>query len=324
MSEQKDTNLWDLVKIFVKWCGKCLVNLGVYFGRQIRMSFRKWYIVMPITFLGIVLGYYFSRYENRIYNAEGVAIVNGPLTSEVKEAMRPLTSALPPHIKPEMALKERLGLSDEQAKGLMLVRSYYVIDCLNDSTPDKIDKSGNHNMSDTLNVISNRYIALAVRTKNLTNLADVENAMVSYLNNNPVLHAKYETHRKVLEEQLGICDNQLQYLDSLSKVFYFNFPQGLQVEANAWSSSMVMGKRSIETLHEDILELTQQRMKIAEELATCVAPVVMINHIAPAPRAVNNRILCLILGCLAGWILSLILAWCIEERQKVSQWLRTK
>ena len=324
MSEQKDTNLWDLLKLFAQWLGKCCVVLFAFLGRQIRMTFRKWYIVIPITLLGIVVGFMFSRHDNRKYKAEGMAIINGPLASEVKEALRPLTMAMPPHIQPDMALQERLGLTGEQSRGLYLIRPHYVIDCLNDSTPDQIDVKDSHNPSDTVNVISNRYIAFEIHTKNLSNLSDVENAMVSYLNNNPVLRAKYEAHRSVLETKMEICNNQLQYLDSLSKVFYFNFPQGVQTEMNPYSSTMIMGKRSIEPLHEDILELTQEQLVIANELSTCVAPIVMVNHITPMPRAINNRILCLILGCLAGWILGLLFAWCVEDRAAIAEWLKSK
>lgn len=324
MSETKDTSLWELIKQFFLWLGCGFASCGHWFARQIKITFRKWYIVIPTTILFICLGYYFSRIENRKYKAEGMAVIHGPMAADIKEAVRPLEMAMPAHVQPSQTLAARLNCPPEYTAGIRRFNSFFVVDYLTDFTPDVVDRDFKHNYEDTLNVISNHYIVFQVYTKDLANLQNFEDALVNYINSNPIIQEKYQRHHVTMEYELQTCNNQLNYLDSLSKVFYFNFPQGFQVDIKPYSSTLIMGKRSIDVIHDDIIELIQYKKGIESELSSCTQPLRFISHISAAPRAINNRILCLIIGCILGWLFGIGLAWLVEDRKQVSEWLHSK
>ncbi len=324
MSETKDTSLWELVKQFFLWIGRCCKSFGSWFASQIKITFRKWYIVIPVTILFICLGYYFSRIENRKYKAEGMAIIHGSMAAEIKEAVRPLEMAMPAHVQPSQTLAARLNCPPEYTAGIRRFTSFLVVDYLGNVTPDAIDRDFKHDLADSVNVISNNYIVFQVYTKDLANLENFENALVNYVNSNPIIQEKYRRHHATMEYELQTCINQLNYLDSLSKVFYFNFPQGFQVDIKPYSSTLIMGKRSVDVIHDDVMDLIQYKKGVESELSSCTQPLVFISHLSAAPRAINNRILCLLLGCIIGWLFGIGLAWLIEDRKQVREWLNSK
>lgn len=327
MSEQKDTTLWDLIKSGCRWLGRCFNYAIDVFNKQLKITFRKWYVVIPVTIIGIVLGFWFSRIENRKYRAEGMAVVHGPMAAEIKEVVRPLAVSMPQNINSGMSMAEVLNCSPEITRGITQFRTIYVIDYLDNFTPDLVDYKGKHQLEDTLNLVSNNYIVFELYTKDLSQLRNFEHALVDYINNNPMMQTKYQYHRQMLEYELDVCDKQLNYLDSLTKVFYFSYPQGMQFDLESdpnKRSSLILGNRSIKTLHEDIISLIQHKRDLEADLSSCTQPLVFISHISAVPKAVNNRIASLILGLLCGWVLGLCIAWLIEDRKRVYQWLTTK
>ena len=327
MQETKDTTLWDLIKSTCRWLGRVCVDFGHFLAKQIKISFRKWYIVFPITIIGIVLGLWYSRVDNRKYKAEGMAAIHGPMAAEIKEVVRPISMALSPRVQPELSLSEILDCSPECTMGISRLRTIYVVDYQNNITPDLIDYKDKHQLEDTLNLISNNYIVFELYTKNLANLRNFESALANYVNTNAIMQTKYHYHHSMLEDELDICNRQLNYLDSLSKVLYFNFPQADQVDLKydpKKAGSLIVGKRSVELLHDEILSLNQHKKGVEADLASCTEPLVFISHISPMPKAVNNRIKCLIISFLFGWVAGLCCAWLFEDRKQVCDWLKNK
>lgn len=324
MPETRDITLWELILRFFKWCGRGLKAFFIWIGELIKLSFRKWYIVFTLAIFGFFVGYYFSRPANRIYQAHGVVRVNGATPFDVKQALAPLTLVMPQHIEPSMAFAERLGLPFENVSGLRWIRLLNVVDMLNDSIAEYVDFSGTFPLNDTLSRISPFYLCVSLEMKNLSQLPNIENAIVNYANSNPQIQAKFNAKKSELQNELEMCDRQLVYLDSLTRVFYFNFPQGAQFDLKPYSNSVIAGRRSIELLHEDIIELQKHHQTIQSELSTFNQPVEFISHISVAPKALNNRILCVILGVLGGWILGLIFSALIENRASLRSWLNEK
>ena len=330
MSEQQNTQsnltLWDLIKTFCRWVGKCCVAFLDVLLKQIKISFRKWYIVLPVVALGIAVSLYYSRVENRKYKAEGMAVIHGPMAAEVKEALRPIEQAMPANIESDLSLATVLNCAPECTKGIRKVQTYYIIDYLDNVTPDMVDKKGKHQLDDTLNVVSNNFLQFEVYTKDLASLEDFEQALVDYVNNNPIMKSKYDVHHALLENELEICKNQLGYLDSLTKVMYYNYSNGIQLDVSASkrTGDLKLGRPGIDPIHDQILELLQHTKLVEAELSTCTQPLMFISHITPMPKAINNRIKCLITGFILSWILGLCIAWLVEDRAEVRQWLTTK
>ncbi|MBR3565245.1 MAG: hypothetical protein IKN91_02805 [Paludibacteraceae bacterium] len=325
MPETRDITLWELILRFFKWCGKGLKAFFIWIGELIKLSFRKWYIMLLFLVLCVGVGWYISRPTNRIYYAQGVMMVNGPTPFDVKEALEPLNHAMQQNLEPSLAFAQQLGLPFEEVNGLRWVGCFNVIDALNDSIPDFVDFNSQYGSNDTIFRISPFYLGIQIETKKLKQLPTIEKGIADFVNTNPAIICKYEAKKKSLEEELVASDQQLMYLDSLSKLFYFDYPQGPQIDINSSKSgTIIMGKRSIDLLTEDIFELIKHRQKVEMELSVYSQPVAFITHLSALPKAKNNRLLCVILGFLIGCILGLCTAKIVENRKQIREWLTTK
>lgn len=324
MSEQKNTTLLDLLYAFARLIKHFCTWLKNLCSKMIRLTWRKWYITIPMIIIGFALSLWLTALERREYKTVGVLILNGPTDFEVKRSIDLLANATPEYLNPKTTLQAQLGLTDEQANGLGYFECFPVIDYRNDSVADAIDFKRKHNPADTLDVVMNNRLAVVFRTKNLQAIPDIENGLLNYLNNNPQHQASFEAKKKAVETQAEFCRTQIAMLDSFSTTYYFLQGTGMQAQLNPWREGTVIGRREIMPLHPHILGLMETQKKVDHELAHMTAPVAIESSFAGSPRPVWRRILVCPALTLAAWFLALLLAWAIEDRKELLAWLNSR
>ncbi len=319
---QRELNLWELFLICIRAIGKALCWLWHLCTNTLRLSLQRWYIVFPIIILGIAAGAYYSRQDNRIYRVGAMVHLNGVNRTEVNRLYNALAFATDGRVNQAQTLASLLGISDEQACKLRKFETWGVIDYKNDSVPDAVDKKNQHDLSDTVNVVMPDYLYLQFQTKRPQEAQQVGEAIIAYLNNNAELQKAYVAYRNVLQRKAEFCRTQIDKLDSLTTAFYFEQAGKGQVQHDRWSSALVVGERSIEVLHPDVLDMIQKTEFAEKQLVMATAPVVPIGNFLMEPKAVNSLLKCLVLGCLAGYVLGCIVAFAWSRRKQLAQWLR--
>ena len=322
--ENKETSLFDLIYAAIKACGRGCSRLYALLGRMVRLTWRKWYIVVPLTVLGLAAGMYWTRPTNRKYHVEAVLVLNGPTEFDVAQALLPIEYAVDASMSETQNLETLLGLEPEVARVTTRFEHFPVIDFRRDSVPDMIDYKRSHKRSDTLDIVMDNRIAIRFRTKNINSVPLVQQNLLAYLNAQPQIIAAYEAKKADTKRMVEFCQTQVEVLDSFITEFYFN--QGvspMQTRLSAWTPGMVVGTREINTLHDDMFELMDRRKQITHEYSLMTAPVTVDNHFALNPAPVRNQYIWSFLFMLAGWIAGLILAWLIEDRKNILAWLRS-
>lgn len=318
-----ETNLWDLVSSFFSWIGKLIRSLFIFLGACVRLTYRKWWIVLIMVALVMAAALYYSRPLNRIYKVNAVAVLNGPTVDMAREAWGQLENACHPGLCYEQSYQALLGLNNDITLNLRQFHSYQVVDLLRDSIPDFIDYSNSYANEDTMNAVMPDRVALSFRTKTPMAIRVIEDSLMSYLNHLPNFVAAYDLHKADIERQSKFYHDQIEKLDSLTTTFYFEEGFAHQVQFDRWETNMLIGKREVELFVDDIVDMIQKGKKADHELAMCTAPVVLVNHFTLCPRPTNGRIKCCLLALLIGWVLGLMLAYPFEKRKELLEWLKS-
>ena len=321
--EHKETSLFDLIYAACKACGRGINRIICLLSRMIRLSWRKAYIVLPLLILGLAAGIYWTRPENRKYKVEAVLILNGPTEFDVAQALMPIEFAVDANMSETQNLQNLLQLEPEIARVTTRFEHFPVIDFRHDSVPDMIDYKRSHKRSDTLDIVMDNRIAVRFRTKNINSVPTVQQNLLQYLNSQPQIQAAYEAKKADIERFAEFCRVQTEVLDSFIVEFYFNQGTGSQNKVRPWSPGLVVGSREVQAMHNDMFELMERRKQVTHELSLMTAPVVLDSNFALNPEPVRNPHIWRILFMLAGWIAGVVLAWLIEDRKNILEWLRS-
>lgn len=309
-------NLFDLCAVCVRGIGKAICRVAEWIGSAIRLSFRKWWIVLPMLAFAVGFACYYSRLDNRIYKMNAVAILNGPSVELFGYAYQPLVSVA---VSPDSPMFPYLA--DKQA---MRFASFPVIDCLNDNTADYVDFKLKSKLTDTLNVHMKDRVCLQFRLKekDMALLPDIENAILAQLNGDERLQAAYAAYMPTLDREVQFCHDQVEKLDSLTSAFYFDANPSQQLKYTYRDGGLFLGDRRIKLFLGDIQKHFEHTRMIDQKKMMATAPVVLENHFVKDLAPVNSPIKSIVLFGFVGWLIGCLIALCVEQRKTICAWLK--
>ena len=313
----REMNFFDLCVLCGRAIGRGCAALGRLLGYMLRLTYRYWWIVITLVVLAAAAALYYTREENTIYKANAVAFLNGVSIQQFEQAYAPLRSG-------------RLLPADSRVLQLMAERkvsyfdTYRIVDCLGDSIADYIDFKSKSSPTDTVNVQMQDRICLQFRIKarDLHLLPEVEQEMLSILNNNEALQRAYEVYLQGLKEQVRFNHSQLVKLDSLTTHYYFHGHPGSEPLGTVREGMVFMGDWRVHLFLDGIYSHQTHTDKMDLRMQFATAPVVLENHFTLDPKPVNERKKCLFLFVLMGWIGGCVLAELIDKRKAICAWLK--
>lgn len=318
--QEREMNLFDFCQAIGKGIGKAVMWLVHGLGEMIRLTYRQWWVVMLVVVACVAAGLYYARENNRMYEVNAVAQLNGVTNEMVRAEFEALGKVRAEFVHQNpMAI---LGLPADLAWANSHFAAYDVIDLLADSTVDMVDYHRNVDRMDTLCVHMPNMVALQFRTKQPNRLPELEEAILRYLNTRPYMQSLYTTYRQGLEREARFHADQVDKLDSLTSVFYFKQNTSAQVQMDAWKSGMVLGSRSMELFLEDVYKEMRESEYAHARLAACTAPVVLQSHFVAEARAENGPLRMTALALVAGWLLGLLVAALVDKRKQIIVWLK--
>jgi len=317
---EKELNLLDVIVMAFRATGRALRACWAAFVHVVLMMIRYWWLFVLLIALGIAGGLYYTRFENRIYKANAVAMVNGASLQQFNQAFSRLyTSQLIPEdaaIRP--FIKERK---------IFHLQTFFVIDALNDGIADYTDFDRESSSTDTLRVRMKDRLAVQFRIKgrDLPQLREVEDAMLTYLNSNEALQQSYQGYLANLLEEGEFNHAQVQKLDSLTSYYYFNertVTPTMPATQKATGNVNMYVDTSVKLFLDDIYKQQKHLQQTDYRIQLATAPVVLENHFYLDPIPVNSRMKTLLLAVLFAWLLSYICAEILRNRKAVIAWLK--
>lgn len=313
-------NLFDLCQAIGRGIGKGIKWLVNGLGKMIRLSFRQWWIVLIFVALCLAAALYYSREDNRKYEVDAIAMLNGVTNEMVRAEFDRLSKSI--HLFDHQNLSTLLGIDAELAQLNDRFETFDVIDLLADTTIDMVDYERSVPRMDTLYVRVPNMVALRFRTETPNRVPEMEKAILTYLNSRPYFQTLFENYHADVERSARFHSDQIEKLDSLTTLFYYAQNANEQMQMKVWENGMILGRREVGLFLEDVyIEMKEKELATAR-LAVCTAPVVLQSHFVVNPNAVNGPLKMSALSILVGWLIGLIFAALVENRKQILAWLR--
>ncbi len=318
-NHSKEINLLDLIQMFFNWLRRLAWGFLLFLGNCLRLLCRNLLITCVCIVCGVALGWYLGRSSNRQYEAESMAVLNGSISQTVMEVSQQLERSS--HLSDYTSLSSKLLLHDSITRNITGIESFYVIDYLNDSTPDIVDFKRKHPLDDTLNVRMANRLYFRIRTKNVNQVPAFEQAFLAYFNRNERLVKEFDVKRNNLLGEVKLLDAEISRLDSMASITYLQKPL---MQAQLKWNTLLLGEQERQLLYEDLLFLQKLKGKREMELANCTAPVVLPTGFMPKPLPVHGRLFYLVVCGVLSVVAALLLALVVENRKCILNYLFKK
>ena len=135
-----------------------------------------------------------------------------------------------------------------------------------------------------------------------------------------MIQAPYAQFRANLEREAKFHHDQIDKLDSLTSVYYFSQSSSSQLAIE--QQSLVLGAPKVTLFLDDVLEEMSVLKYTDTRLSYADAPVVMLSPFVVSSVPVNTPLKCLLLALLLGWVLSVLIALCVQYRGQLRLWLQ--
>ena len=310
-------NFFDLCVACAHAIGRGFKACWQLFLHMLQLTYRYWWVVLTLVVLGIAAALYYTRKENLTYKVNAVALLNGPSVQQFEQAYAPLRSG---QLLPQDAAIEPFVYSREA----MRFDTYRVIDCLDDGVEDYVDFKRKSSPTDTVKVQMQDRLCLQFRIKyrNLSKVADVEKALMEYLNANEAMQQSYAAYYANLSDEVAFNHRQALKLDSLTSHYYYYTPSSTVPPAYVGNGVNFYGERRIHLFLDKIYEHQEHMQAVDYRMQLATAPVVLENHFSMDPKPVNGRMKYLVIMFLLGWIGGCVLAELIDRRKAICAWLK--
>lgn len=314
---EREMNFFDLCAAGARAIGRLCVACWRWFTRVIRVSYRYWWVVLPIIALAVAASLYYTRPTNIKHKMNTVVLLNGPSIQQFEQALAPIKAA---KTLPEDAAIAPFVFNRTATR----FETFRVIDCLDDGVADYIDFKHKSSPTDTVKVqMSDRLcLQFCIKTRHLDSVPKIEEALLSYLNNNAAMQQAYESYYRNLLSETTFNHTQMVKLDSLTSEYYFHNHLGEQPLTGVGTGVVWVGDWRVHLFLEDIYEHQERLQLMDQRLQLASAPVVFENHFAVDAKPVNGRIKFLLLFFLFGWFCGYVLAELIDQRKALSAWLK--
>lgn len=315
----KEVNLLQLINLFFNWIKNIVNRLFLFLGYLVKLSFRHKIIVVISVLFCLSCSLYLSRPSVRVYKAEVIAMLYGSETQLAKEVSKQLENSVSSNKLFSLATK--LSLPDSVTKNIIGIQSFYVIDYLKDGVPDMIDYKNNHSLTDTLNLRMKDRFCLQIKTKNISQVPVVQAAILNYFNNNSVMRNQFIIKKNEIIQQIKICDVELQRIDSLAKISYFN---DTEKQIRFEKDKLLVGDQKKQLFFDDLLRLHDIKTFAQDRLVNYVQPMEFPSGFVVYPTPENGRMKYCVIGLILGLIISLAFSVLIENYKRIITFLNNK
>ncbi|MBR1716314.1 MAG: hypothetical protein IJ718_01690 [Paludibacteraceae bacterium] len=314
---EREMNFFDLCVACARAIGRACRWCGGWLAGLLRLTFRMWWTVIPVTLLVIGGGYYYSRIDNLKFKVQGVAMLNGAGIEQFEERYRMLQTAF--QLSDQEPLKG--AICEQKISGF---ETFCVVDALGDGVADYVDYARKSSPTDTVKVQMKDRMAIQfqMKYKDLGLIPEIEKQLLAFFNADEAMQKSYALYVKNLARELQFNHDQVEKLDSLTSEYYFHNLPGSDMIPAVKEGMLAVGDRKIHLFLNDIYEQHARTEQMDYRASFVTAPVTFENHLVVNPKAANSRRTMLPLSAMVGWLLGCCLAAMIEQRKRIISWLK--
>jgi hypothetical protein len=310
----KEIDLIDLLRSMCKGVETIISKMFSFLGLLLRLAYQKKYIVLFFVLLGIGVGLYLSW--NKVYRAEVELKINNNSSYFYKNLIDPLFDQV--RYGDYSKLSKHFGITEEEARKIVQVKSHFYIDYLSDGTPNEIDYNDAFDASDTIDMIMSDRLRLVVLSLDTSLFSRMDTMFANYFNQNPLIIKENELKKRQLDDQINAISEEIIMLDSLRKKEYFHRKKDVQLSTD----KMLLVEREVKLYHEELLTLEMNKQRLVWDRDVFDNGVSFTSKFEVNPHAVNGKVKHIAWGMVLGFLLGVIFAFLCVKKEEIINYLK--
>lgn len=301
------SRIGDSIKNGLKVLGRGILLISVFLVRN-----SVW--LLGSLILGIGISYLIKLSSEKFYTSNLTLRSNTISNAEMISYVNRL------HIFCEeenhSALASALSVTPEKVVYIRDIEAFWIVDMGSDNIPDFVDFHKRHNVLDTVNIRMQDRFVVRVKTTIPQELTNIRDGIISYINNNTFYKDQNLLRLRQTDDLLARIEYEVQQLDSLQKVKYFEESRRLMPKEGG--QIIFLQNYQTQLLHSDIAELIREKQAL-EKIKTIYADVItLLSDFTPPLKPDNGtlyygKIIIPLIFCLA-----IILILIIKNRDRLA------
>jgi hypothetical protein len=279
----------DLLDLFNR-LGRSLSRGIKALGRGILYVFffliRKWFWLGISLAIGIGASYLIKFSTERFYSSDITLRSNTISNVEMINYINKLHTFCSEVNLDELA--SALSVSRDKVKDIKDIEAFWIIDLGSDEIPDYVDFRGNHNVLDTINIRMQDRFLIRVKTTVPQELSAIRDGIISFVEKNQFFQEQNDLRLKQADYLLARLNYEVQQLDSLQKVKYFEESRRLMPKDGG--QMIFLQEYKTQLLHEDIYRLIRQRQEIEKMQTIYDGLITLISDFTPSSKPDNGAL----------------------------------
>lgn len=281
-----EVDLTDLFSRLVRSAGKGLNALvkGVLF--IFFFLIKNWLVLTGSLVSGIVISFVIKVSAEKFYTSDITLRSNTVPTTEMISYINRLHTFCKEGNFQELA--SALSVDPEKVQQIKDIKAFWIIDLGNDNIPDHIDLRESHDVLDTINVRMQDRFIIRVKTLIPRELSSIRDGIIHYAEKNQFYLDQNELRLRQADDMLTRIDYEVDQLDSLQKVKYFEESRRLMPKEGG--QMIFLQDYQTQLLHNDIAELIRQKQQL-ETVKTIYADLItVLNDFTPPFKPENGTL----------------------------------
>ncbi|MBN2349901.1 MAG: hypothetical protein JXJ22_13735 [Bacteroidales bacterium] len=243
---------------------------------------RKSPILVLFAAAGVFIGYVLFSNSKRFYSSEMVAQPNGISNSDMINYINDLNKLCKE--KNYLSLSQTLNLDDSIVNKIKDIQAFWIVDINKDGSGDYIDYKSSFNLKDTTQQLMEDRFQLRVEMFDNSAFGYVTEGLYYYISQNPYLKRLNEIRKDELKELISITSREINKLDSLQDVEYFQKSKQPLIKDNQIN---LVSEKETQLYYRDKLALISKKQEYEKELELSTEPITVIKNFTALAVAEN-------------------------------------
>jgi len=323
MSENHELNIKkddevDLIDLFSRVSKSVIKGFRTFCRGILHIFFfllRNWFWLACSILLGAGISYVMKSSSEKFYKSELTLRTNTIPNAEMISYINRLHTFCEEENIGELA--SALSVSTEKVNSIKDIEAFWMIDMGKDNIPDYIDFHGKHDVLDTSNVRMTDRFVIRVKTSVPQELSAIRDGIFSYVHNNQFYVEQNTLRLRQVDDLLARIDYEVQQLDSLQKLKYFEESRRLMPKEGG--QMIFLQDYETQLLHNDISELIRQKQDLERTKTIYPGIITLLNDFTPPNKPDNGMLYYGKVVIPVIFILTIILILLILNRNKLTE-----
>lgn len=281
--------------------------------RFVRFNLRNWFVCGLFLILA-ALGFYYKAFVKPNLTTQYVLVLKGVSYVEVENKILVLQN----YVNPPSRNKELIEVLNLDSSCVAPIRGFYTYNCIDQNEDGTADCVGTIKDDwDSLPRIIGNQLAVSIALSGMSDLKQLGDAVIDYLNSDSMLQRTYRNYVTVHEEEIKFDEQEMFKLDSLRKTGVLSGNMRQRPVSYSQGGSVYEGG----AYTQDLLDLSRNISSIKLNLGTQDQPVRSTSSLAIIETP--SKLFVLLRYALPIYLIGFVLAWFISERKRIFRFIKS-